>query len=85
LIVPPVTLSTVQPAWVQTAVNAANEPAFGWVITTFWAARTFPPPAGMSVVLASAAGPPEPEPGFALAGPAGEEPPAGSPCPDLHA
>jgi len=55
--VPPATVPTVQPRWGHTAVNAANEPAFGWVITIFLSARILPPPTGMSVVLASTAGP----------------------------
>ena len=65
LIVPPDTLPTVHPAWVQTALNAWNAPDFGWVITIFLSARILPPPTGMSEVLASAAGAaaaPEPEP-----------------------
>jgi hypothetical protein len=35
------------------ALNALNWPAAGWVITTFSAANTFPPPAGISLVDAS--------------------------------
>jgi hypothetical protein len=41
--------------WVQTALNALNSPAVGWVTTTFSAENTFPPPTGISLVLASAA------------------------------
>jgi hypothetical protein len=37
------------------AVNAWKEPAFGCVITIFWAVRTLPPPTGMSAVLAKTA------------------------------
>ena len=40
LMVPPETLLTVQPACVQTAVNALNVPALGWVTTTFSAENT---------------------------------------------
>src|SRR6266568_4750467 len=72
LMVPPVTVPTMQPWWVHTAVNASNDPAFGWVMTIFLSARILPPPTGISAVLASTggplrAGPPE------LAGPAGGE------------
>src|SRR4029077_7038746 len=69
--VPPDTVPTVQPRWVHTAVNALNEPAFGWVITIFGPVRILPPPTGMSVVLASTVDPFEP-PG--LAGAPDEEP-----------
>src|SRR5580704_6045803 len=57
LMVPPDTLSTVQPWWVHTAVNALNEPACGSVITIFLSARILPPPTGISLVLASTGGP----------------------------
>src|SRR5215468_5137385 len=57
LIVAPVTLPTVHPAWVHTALNAWNAPDFGWVITIFWPARILPPPTGTSEVPARAAGP----------------------------
>src|SRR6266702_8759721 len=57
LMVPPVTVPTMQPWWVHTAVNASNEPAFGWVITIFLSARILPPPTGISAVLASAVRP----------------------------
>src|SRR5580693_1417314 len=64
--VPLATLSTRHPRWVQTALNALNSPAVGWVTTTFSAENTFPPPTGISLVLASAALPlfpacPDPE------------------------
>jgi hypothetical protein len=36
----------------RTALNALNSPAAGWVTTTFSAANTFPPPTGISLVLA---------------------------------
>src|ERR1700733_637648 len=67
--VPPATLSTRHCKWVQTALNALNSPAVGWVTTTFWAENTFPPPTGISLVLASAALPllaagPDPEAGL---------------------
>src|SRR6516165_5478940 len=57
LMVPPDTLPTMQPWWVHTAVNASNESACGWVITIFLSARIFPPPTGISAVLASTGGP----------------------------
>jgi hypothetical protein len=38
---------------VQTALNALNSPAEGWVTTTFSAGNTFPPPTGISLALAS--------------------------------
>src|SRR5947199_10599619 len=72
LIVPPDTLPTVHPAWVQTALNPWNSPDFGWVRTIFLSARILPPPTGTSEVLASAAGAaaaPDPE----AAGAADEE------------
>src|SRR5580658_1512252 len=59
--VPADTALTIQPRWVQMAVNAWKEPACGWVITIFWAVRILPPPTGMSVVLARTAGPPAPD------------------------
>src|ERR1700750_3410901 len=54
--VPPDTLETAQTWWVHTAVNAANEPARGWVITIFLSARILPPPTGTSEVRASDGG-----------------------------
>src|SRR5260370_15027982 len=54
--VPPVTLPTMQPWCVHTAVNASNVPAVGWVITIFLSARILPPPTGISEVLASTGG-----------------------------
>ena len=39
---------TRQPWWVQTAVNALNVPACGWVTTTRLWSNTVPPPTGMS-------------------------------------
>ena len=71
LMVPPDTSPTMQPWWVHTAVKASNEPAFGWVTTIFLAARTLPPPTGISAVLASAWAPLEvaaPEPAGAAGG-----------------
>jgi hypothetical protein len=68
--VPPPTWSTMQPWWVQMAVNAWKAPAVGWVITIFWVVRILPPPTGMSVVVArtlDAAPPPDKPP------PAGDE------------
>src|ERR1700729_2576639 len=67
--VPLATLSTRHPRWVQPAMNALNSPAVGWVTTTFSAENTFPPPTGISLVLASAALPllaacPDPEAGL---------------------
>src|SRR5580704_8734904 len=58
--VPPATLSTRHCRWVQIALNALNSPAVGWVTTTFSAENTFPPPTGISLVLASGALPPVP-------------------------
>lgn len=55
LMVPPVTVETVHPSWVHTAENALKSPFAGWVTTTFLSLKTFPPPSGMSEVLASAA------------------------------
>src|SRR5580704_12282646 len=52
LMVPPDTVVTRHPRWVQTAVNASIVPARGWVITIFLSARILPPPTGMSEVLA---------------------------------
>jgi hypothetical protein len=39
---------------VQTAVNALNSPAAGWVTTTRGPVKIFPPPTGISLVAASA-------------------------------
>ena len=50
LMVPSETLATRQPWWVQTAENALNSPAVGWVTTTFWSAKIVPPPTSMSEV-----------------------------------
>ncbi|GHF03526.1 hypothetical protein GCM10010359_00320 [Streptomyces morookaense] len=50
--VPPVTAETVHPSWVHTAENALNSPFAGWVTTTLLSLKTFPPPSGMSEVLA---------------------------------
>ena len=47
-----VTSSTVQPWWVQTAVNPLKSPLVGWVITSFCSARITPPPTGTSAVAA---------------------------------
>src|SRR6478672_2494977 len=33
--------------WVQTALKALNCPDVGWVTTTFWSPKTFPPPTGI--------------------------------------
>src|SRR6266487_3460909 len=52
LIVPSLTVETVQPWCVHTAVKALNCPAVGWVTTTFWVSNTLPPPTGLSDVLA---------------------------------
>lgn len=54
LMVPPTTVETVHPSWVHTAEKALKSPLAGWVTTTFWSLKTFPPPSGMSEVLASA-------------------------------
>jgi hypothetical protein len=71
LMVPPETLLTVQPACVQTAVNALNVPVLGWVTTTLWSANTLPPPSGMSDVAARTVPPPEPPAALLEAPPAG--------------
>src|SRR6266516_4735694 len=64
--VPLETSLTRQPWWVQTAVNALNCPAAGWVTTTFWSWNTLPPPTGTSPVLIDAGAalvpPPDPPP-----------------------
>src|ERR1700761_9863047 len=59
--VPSATWSTVQPRWVQIALKPLNCPAVGWVTTTFSEVKIFPPPTGMSLVLARAV-PPDDEP-----------------------
>ena len=64
LMVPPSTVETVQPWWVQIAENALNVPALGWVITRAASGRMTPPPTGTSAVAASfpdAAARPPPE------------------------
>src|SRR6478609_8987956 len=52
--VPPSTLETTQPAWVQTAVKHLNSPAAGCVTTTFSPGKIVPPPSGTSAALVSA-------------------------------
>ena len=52
--VPPLTWLTVQPRWVQIALNALYWPAVGWVTTTFGPGKILPPPTGISLVAASA-------------------------------
>src|SRR6202161_4473291 len=71
--VPLATLSTRHPRWVQTALNALNSPAVGWVTTTFSAENTFPPPTGISLVLAgpALALPTAAPPGLAASAPPG--------------
>src|SRR5690606_36825315 len=46
--VPSATVDTRQCWWVQTAENALNSPAVGWVTTIFSSFRTVPPPTGTS-------------------------------------
>ena len=41
-----VTVATVQPWWVHTALNALNSPAFGWVITACASGKILPLPTG---------------------------------------
>ena len=62
MIVPPSTEVTRKPWWVQTAENASNWPAVGWVITIFCSARITPPPTGTSLVGASSLPDDVPEP-----------------------
>jgi hypothetical protein len=52
--VPLLTWLTVQPMWVQMALNALKSPADGWVTTTLGPLKIVPPPTGMSLVAASA-------------------------------
>ncbi len=42
------------PLWVQIALNALKVPLDAWVTTTFWRSKIFPPPTGISLVVASA-------------------------------
>src|SRR6476661_8223507 len=60
MISPPCTWVTRQPWWVQIAVNALKSPLVGWVTTTCWAVRIFPPPTGTSDVVIVPPPPPEP-------------------------
>src|SRR6185437_3700925 len=52
--VPLLTWLTMHPMWVQTALNALNSPAVGWVTTTCGPDRTSPPPTGILLVATSA-------------------------------
>src|SRR3984957_20768641 len=52
--VPLLTWLTMQPMCVQTALNALNSPAVGWVTTTLGPEKIVPLPTGMSLVAASA-------------------------------
>ena len=52
--VPLLTWLTMQPMCVQTALNALNSPAVGWVTTTLGPVKIVPLPTGMSLVAASA-------------------------------
>src|SRR5579863_3177484 len=65
--VPLLTWLTMQPMCVQTALNALNSLAVGWVTTTLGPVKIVPPPTGMSLVAASA---------FAAAAPLGALPAA---------
>jgi hypothetical protein len=58
--VPSATLSTRHCWCVHTALKALNWPAAGWVTTTLSVAKTFPPPTGISLFVASAWLGPEP-------------------------
>src|SRR5580693_6006987 len=53
-IVPLLIWLTMHPMWVQTALNALNSPAVGWVTTTVWGAKILPPATGISLVEPSA-------------------------------
>src|SRR5690606_19746830 len=57
---PPSILSTEQPWCVHEMLNALNWPSAGCTTTTFRSAKIFPPPTGISEVVAS---PPSPAPG----------------------
>jgi len=48
------TLPTVQPRWVQIALNALMSPAVGWVSTICWSLRILPPPTGIAETWARA-------------------------------
>src|ERR1700677_3718540 len=56
LMVPFETLLTMQPSWVQIAVNALNDPDCGCVITILSLSMIMPPPSGTWEVAARAAG-----------------------------
>jgi hypothetical protein len=77
LMTPFAMLFTAHPWWVQVAEKALNSPAVGCVTTTFRSPKTFPPPSGMSAVLASAApaAPSPPADGSPLAPEPSWEPP----------
>src|SRR5512142_1013371 len=77
--VPSATRSTRHPRWLQTAVNALNCPAAGWVMTTFAEVMTVPPPTGISLVVASSAPPPD-APELPVAGDPPAAPPEGVPA-----
>jgi hypothetical protein len=52
--VPLLTWLTMQPMCVQTALNALNSPADGWVTTTFGPEKILPLPTGIALVAVSA-------------------------------
>src|SRR5262249_41335611 len=78
VMMPPETVPTVHPLWVQIALNALNWPAVGWVTTTFWASKILPSPTGISLVLAS---PPPPPGAEEVAGAVDVWPPSCGGCP----
>src|SRR6478672_1594314 len=88
--VPSVTLETGQPWWVQIAEKARMSPWVGCVTTTFWSAKTVPPPTGMSEVAPRSAPeapdpPVAPEPGDPSALPPPQAASSGSPRPTVAA
>src|SRR5690606_6289436 len=88
MIVPSATAASVHCMWVQVASKALNVPAVGWVMIAFWPGKIFPPPTGISAVVARAPPPPA-RVGAPPAGgaPASADPPSGPapPSPPPHA
>src|SRR5262245_57089894 len=73
MMTPSATVDTTHPWWVQTALKHLKSPESGWVTTTRLSGKIFPPPTGMSDVLASAS--PPPLAGGELVAPGGVDPP----------
>src|SRR5690349_17844764 len=82
LMVPSETSLTMQPWCVQTAENALKAPEVGWVTTTFWPAKTLPPPTGIvALEMASLTALLAASPALLAASPAAPQPARATPTP----